>query len=88
MRELRPVTSIACLIALAFHPAIPKLNIKKITMRAVTQVVNLHPFQFITVTRKHYFAPTLSMGTIPIGYTDMINAQFLGYHLNRLGQRH
>ena len=43
IRELRPVASIACLIAVAFHPANPKLKIKKTTMKDVTQVVILQP---------------------------------------------
>jgi hypothetical protein len=38
MRELRPVASIACLIADAFHPANPKLMIKATTMRDVPKV--------------------------------------------------
>ena len=41
IRELRPVASIACLIAVAFHPANPKLKIKKTTMKDVTKVVIL-----------------------------------------------
>ena len=43
IRELRPVASIACLIAVAFHPANPKLKIKKTTMKDVTKVVILQP---------------------------------------------
>jgi hypothetical protein len=43
VRELRPVASIACLIAVAFHPANPKLKIKKTTMKDVTKVVILQP---------------------------------------------
>ena len=43
MRELRPVASIACLIADAFHPANPKLMIKATTMSDVTKVVIRHP---------------------------------------------
>lgn len=43
IRELRPVASIACLIAVAFHPANPKLKIKKTTMKNVTKVVILQP---------------------------------------------
>ena len=44
MRELRPVASIACLIAGAFHPANPKLMIKATTMRDVTKVVIRQPW--------------------------------------------
>ena len=43
IRELRPVASIACLIAVAFHPANPKLKIKKTTMKDVTKAVILQP---------------------------------------------
>ena len=43
IRELRPVASIACLIAVAFHPATPKLKIKKTTMKDVTKVVIHQP---------------------------------------------
>ena len=43
IRELRPVASIACLIAVAFHPVNPKLKIKKTTMNDVTKVVILQP---------------------------------------------
>ena len=43
IRELRPVASIACLIAVAFHPANPKLKIKKTTMKDVIKVVILQP---------------------------------------------
>ena len=43
IRELRPVASIACLIAVAFHPANPKLKIKKTTMKDVTKVVIHQP---------------------------------------------
>lgn len=43
IRELRPVASIACLIAVAFHPANPKLKIKKTTMKDVTKVVIFQP---------------------------------------------
>lgn len=43
IRELRPVASIACLIAVAFHPANPKLKIKKTTMKDMTKVVILQP---------------------------------------------
>ena len=43
IRVLRPVASIACLIAVAFHPANPKLKIKKTTMKDVTKVVILQP---------------------------------------------
>ena len=43
MRELRPVASITCLIAAAFHPANPKLIIKAKTMRDVTKDVIRQP---------------------------------------------
>ena len=43
IRELRPVASIEFLMAVAFHPANPKLRIKKTTMKDVTKVVILQP---------------------------------------------
>ena len=43
IRELRPVASIACLIAVAFHPANPKVKIKKTTMNDETKALILQP---------------------------------------------
>lgn len=54
IKELRPVASIACVIAMAFQPAKPKLIIKKTTMKDVTQVVILQPWRCIKHKRKYY----------------------------------
>lgn len=56
MRELRPVASIACLIAGAFHPANPKLMIKATTMRDVTKVVIRQPWNVMPDQRERMVA--------------------------------
>jgi hypothetical protein len=56
MRELRPVASIAWVIAGAFHPASPKLITKPTTMRQVTKVVIRQPCNVMANQPKHKFA--------------------------------
>ena len=56
MRELRPVASIAFLIAAVFHPANPMLIIKATTMRDVTRVVIRQPCNVMPDQGKCMFA--------------------------------
>ena len=55
MRELRPVASIATLIADVFHPANPKLMIKATTMRDVPKVVIRQPWNVMSDQRECIF---------------------------------
>ena len=55
MRELRPVASIASLIAGAFNPANPKLMIKATTMRDVPKVVIRQPWNVMSDQRDCMF---------------------------------
>ncbi len=59
IRELRPVASISCLFAAAFHPANPKLILKATTMREFTKVVIRQPWNVMSDQQKMHVCISL-----------------------------